>query len=250
MATSAYAELAFPDPPADRPTVLINMVSTIDGKILTGDREEHVMDLGSEDDHATMRFLQAQCDGVMLGAGSLRATPGLWYPAQLARFVVSGSGALPESRFFTDAPERAYVVTYHESAIASEIGMEEQASDELVRGVRVAQLGTRITGHSTVLNLLSAGAITVDFAAIFAYLRVELGIGRLLIEGGSELNSQLLALGLVDELFLTLAPKVKLGRDVPTIADGDPLDRRDVQRWRLLSAIQREDELFLRYRRR
>jgi riboflavin biosynthesis pyrimidine reductase len=54
---------------------------------------------------------------------------------------------------------------------------------------------------------------------------------------------------MVDELFLTLAPKVKLGANLPTYAGGDPLDKEDVLRWRLVGCHPIEDEVFLRYRR-
>ena len=43
-----YAGLSFPDAPGDRPYTFINMVTTIDGKIVTGTREESAQDLGSE----------------------------------------------------------------------------------------------------------------------------------------------------------------------------------------------------------
>ena len=50
-----YQDLKYPEPPNDRPYVVINMVTTIDGKIITGERGEPVHDLGSATDHAMMR---------------------------------------------------------------------------------------------------------------------------------------------------------------------------------------------------
>ncbi|MCW5941355.1 MAG: RibD family protein [Fimbriimonadaceae bacterium] len=212
-----YADLAYPPCPAGRPYVAVNMATTIDGKILTGERDEPVADLGSAVDRATMRRIEASVQAVMIGAGTLRATPGLWYPTDLWRIVVSGSGRVDGgSRFFGDAPDRAILLTGSKNLPA------------LPPGVRVW---------------------SADLADALARLRVDLGIERLLVEGGSELNAQLLAADLVDELFLTLAPKVKLGSLVPTYAGGDPLPRHRVQRYRLLEATVVEDEVFLRYRR-
>ena len=74
-------------------------------------------------------------------------------------------------------------------------------------------------------------------------------VERLLIEGGSELNAALLALDLVDELFWTVAPNVKLGRGVPTYADGEPLPRGSLLSFEIVSVHQVVDELYLRYRR-
>ena len=68
--------------------------------------------------------------------------------------------------------------------------------------------------------------------------------------GGSELNAQLLKADVVDELFLTVAPKIKLGRDVPTYAGGEPLPREAILDFDLLESHVLGDEVFLRYRRR
>lgn len=215
-----YPDLRFPPAPADRPYVFINMVSTIDGKILTGERDEPVMDLGSKVDHATMRQIEASADAVLIGAGSLRATPGLWYDSRLIRIVLTGSGEVfykPDGtlrRFFADAPERAFVAC--------------DRPLDLPAGVR--QLPGEVT-------------------RLLKELRTKLGIERLLCEGGSEINALLFRARVVDELFLTLAPKIKLGRDVPTIADGQPLTRAEVETWNLVSANSKGSELFLRYRR-
>jgi riboflavin biosynthesis pyrimidine reductase len=53
----------------------------------------------------------------------------------------------------------------------------------------------------------------------------------------------------VDELFLTIAPKVRLGRDVPTYAGGEALPREAIQRFSLVEHQAVGDEIFLRYRR-
>ena len=208
-----YASLEFPPAPPDRPYVFINMVTTIDGKILSGERDEPVSDLGSATDHALMRRIEHAAQAVIIGAGSLRATKKLWYPKELLRIVVTGSGEVPtDGRFFTDAPAKAFICT---NAVVTPPA-----------GVRVLPLDLRETLRT---------------------LRQEHGVERLLCEGGSELNASLLNLNLVDELFLTLAPKMKLGRHVPTYADGDPLPRADIQQYAIVEMHRIGDELFLRY---
>lgn len=213
-AASAYQRISsFAHPEESRPFVFINMIATIDGKILSGERDEHVMDLGSKADHATMRYLESLADGVLIGAGSLRATPGLWYAKDLLRFVVSGSGNVDAGcRFFTDAPEKAFLI------------------------------GSEVEG----LNCLPLES----WSDLLESLKRNHGVNRLLVEGGSELNAQLLKLDLVDEIFMTLAPKVKLGADVPTIADGVPFGRDEITEWELMSAKPIGNEVFVRYRRR
>ena len=217
-----YPGLEFPAAPSNRPYTFINMVTTIDGKILTGGRDETVQDLGSDLDHATMRQIENAAQAVLIGAGNLRATPKLWYPKHLIRLVATRSGNVDvSSRFFTDAPAKAYVVT------------SEASQDAVASGLQV----------------LAFGKDRTDWDRLLQYLRHNLGVQRLLIEGGSELNAELLRADLVDELFWTVAPKVKLGRDVPTYAGGVALDRTEVQKYELLTHQKAGNELFLRYRR-
>lgn len=101
--TSVYAGLDF-NTPKDRPFVFINMATTIDGKIITGERDEPVMDLGSKADHATMRYLESCADAVMIGAGTLRATPNIRFDDRLLRIVVTRSGNLDQNHAFFKAP--------------------------------------------------------------------------------------------------------------------------------------------------
>ena len=53
----------------------------------------------------------------------------------------------------------------------------------------------------------------------------ELGIHRVLVEGGGSLNFELLRLGLVDEVTVYLAPLIFGGATAPTLADGAGLVR-------------------------
>ena len=81
-------------------------------------------------------------------------------------------------------------------------------------------------------------------------MREELAVERLHILGGSETNALFIRNNLVDELFLTVAPRIKLGREVPTYAGGEPLAREDLQSYGLLESHTIGDEVFLRYRRK
>jgi riboflavin biosynthesis pyrimidine reductase len=169
-----------------------------------------------------MRNIQSQADAVMIGAQTVRITKGLWYPKRLIRVVVTASGKMNQkSRFFTDAPEKAIVAC------------PKGVKPSVPKGVQV----------------FSKGQKELDLKSLMRFLRKEKGVRTLLIEGGSELNASVLSLELVDELFLTLAPKIKLGRETPTYAGGKPLPRSKIQTFKLLEENRLGDELFLRYRR-
>ena len=98
------------------------------------------------------------------------------------------------------------------------------------------------------IGLLKFGQGGVDFRALFRHLK-GMGVERLLCLGGSETNAEILREELADELFLTLAPKLKLGRGLPTYAGGEPLERERMQQYRLVEHHVVGDEVFLRYRR-
>lgn len=84
-----------------------------------------------------------------------------------------------------------------------------------------------------------------DLPALLRSLR-EGGVKALLCEGGPMLHGSLQAAGLVDDLFLTIAPKLA-GGEAPRIVEG-PLAA--VAELELAWLLEHEGELFARYRRR
>lgn len=212
--------MEFPDPPANRPYVFINMVTTIDGKTVTGDRSEDVLDLGSKVDHTLMRRIEDRADTVIVGASTLRAASKKWDPGTEFRVVVSASGDLDYDLPFFQAGGKGFVACAKSAPAKPTNGVER----------------------------LEAGEKELDFESLLRQLR-DMGARHMLCFGGSELNAQMLERDLVDELFLTLAPKIKLGRRIPTYAGGDPLPRERMTQFELLSHHAIGNEVFLRYRR-
>jgi riboflavin biosynthesis pyrimidine reductase len=85
----------------------------------------------------------------------------------------------------------------------------------------------------------------VDLPALLHELREE-GVGAVLCEGGPRLHGTLWSAGLVDELFLTIAPKLA-GGDAPRIVEGA---LPGVEELELAWLLEQDGELFARYRRR
>jgi riboflavin biosynthesis pyrimidine reductase len=89
----------------------------------------------------------------------------------------------------------------------------------------------------------------LDLEAAMGELRERLSVRTLLCEGGPHLNSHLLAAGLVDELFLTLSPKLAGGdlmSEALRILSGPELDPPATLE--LLGVSEHDSYLFLRYR--
>jgi riboflavin biosynthesis pyrimidine reductase len=83
----------------------------------------------------------------------------------------------------------------------------------------------------------------LDLAALLRSLREE-DVRALLCEGGPTLHGSLQAESLVDELFLTIAPKLVGGGAPPRILEGE-LD--DVVPLELAWLLEEDGELFARY---
>jgi riboflavin biosynthesis pyrimidine reductase len=63
------------------------------------------------------------------------------------------------------------------------------------------------------------GERSLDLAAVLEFLSQELGIRRLLIEGGGHVNGAFLRAGLIDEISLALCPAVDGAQGAPSVFD-------------------------------
>lgn len=213
-----------------RPYLAINMVATVDGRTVVG---RSAAGIGSDTDQRLMRRLRAEADAVLHGAGTLRAdrviprVPKDLEAQRVARgespqplgAVISARGELPASaayfRTATPAWPRLVYSGHHRAESLGRPGVEVSvAQDGVVRLPQVlADLGRR-------------------------------GVRLVLCEGGPTLNAALFAEGLVDELFLTLAPRLVGGWDPLTLLRGAALSGA---RLTIRSLYARGDELFFRY---
>lgn len=219
-----------------RPFVYVNMAMTADGKITSASRE--YPRFTSDRDRRTMDRLRAEADAVIVGAGTIRADDpplgvrdaemklyraSLGRPADLLNVVVTASASLDVgSRFFSEPAVERIVAT-----------VEDAPADRL----------TALRKHAEVWTV---GRGQVDLPELCRRLH-DRGVRRLLLEGGGETNWGFLRDGLVDEIFLTVAPSILGGRDAPTPVEGEGLAMADQQRLRLVSLERIDDELFCRY---
>jgi riboflavin-specific deaminase-like protein len=219
------------EPPEKRPFVAVNFATTVDGRATIGGVSGPI---GSASDTEMLVRLRTRFDAVMIGAGTMRAErygrpvadqdqrerrERLGLPHDPLMVIVSGRLDLPwDAPLFTAGGGRVLVFT------ASEAEPPETATS------------LRVVRHE--------GA--VDMSEAMRYLRDERGIRALLCEGGPRLHAELQAAALVDDLFLTIAPKLA-GGDAPRIVEGElpgiaPLE--------LAWLLEESGELFARYSRR
>jgi riboflavin-specific deaminase-like protein len=219
------AELA----PPGRPWLGLNMVSSLDGKATI---EWRTKGLSSELDRRLFHHLRTQADAVMVGAGTLRAERyGRMTKSEELRekrvaeglasdplaVIVSGRLDLPADLPILNEPEQRVVIATGSDATLSGLGAQ----------VEYARVGD-------------------DLPRLMAYLRETHGVRSVLCEGGPTLNSYLFAAGLVDELFLSLRPKVAGGAAALTIVAGRELV--EPTELELVSVAEGDGDLFTRWR--
>jgi riboflavin-specific deaminase-like protein len=215
--------------PDDRPYLGLNMVESLDGKATLDWRTKG---LSSDLDRRLFHHLRTQADAVMVGAGTAReerygritksdelrqkrVNDGL-VPDALA-VVVSGRLNLPpDLPLLNDRDQRVVIAT---------------ASDEELPGV---------TGD------VEYARVGDDLPRLMAYLGERHAVRSILCEGGPTLNSYLFASDLVDELFLSISPKVVGGSAALTIVAGRELV--EPAEAGLVSLAEADGELFTRWR--
>jgi riboflavin-specific deaminase-like protein len=220
----------FDEPPADRPHVAVNFATTLDGRAAIGGRSGPI---GSGADTEMLLRLRTRFEAVMVGAGTIRAE-------RYGRLV-------PDSEL-REAREQAGLSGDPLAVIVSgrldlpwDAGIfNEGGSVQVLTGSEAHPPDTgadlRVARHEG----------PVDLGAALRRLREEEGVRALLCEGGPRLHAQLEAEGLVDDLFLTIAPKLA-GGEAPRILEGE---MPAVAEMDLVWLFERDGELFARYRRR
>ena len=232
--TAIYEDLELPPAgrrDAVRPYVIINTVSSVDGRTAMGGK---AADLGSGIDRQTMRTLRSRADAVMIGAGTLRAerlTLGLdesGVPQPLA-IIVTDTGDVPlEEHLIVEGGQEVLIL------------LSDAAPRRIVERLLTLAPVMRAPADST-------GAVDLEKALLV--LEAERGVESLVVEGGPGLDHALISLNLVDELFLTVAPELLGGSadQTLTLLRGPALPARDRPTLDLVSIHLSGDELFLRY---
>jgi riboflavin-specific deaminase-like protein len=219
------------EPREERPYVAMNFAVTVDGRATIAGVSGPI---GSATDTAMLVGLRSRFDAVMIGAGTMRAErygrpladqgkrerrERIGLPHEPLTVIVSGRLDLPwDAPLFTEGAGRVLVFT------ASAAEPPETATS------------LRVVRHQG----------SVDLAGALRHLRRERGVRALLCEGGPRLHAELQAAGLVDDLFLTIAPKL-VGGEAPRIVEGALPDIAPLE---LAWLLESDGELFARYRRR
>ena len=214
-----------------RPFVFINVAMTADGKIDTFARKGAA--ISSARDKQRVDRLRAESDAVLVGGRTLldedpkltvksealraeRLARGL-SPNPIKVGVVTNARIKPDSQFLNIGPARVVIFTTTRTS-------KDQLEALRSRGVEVfVHDGPRVDLHEMLKKLK------------------ELGVERLMVEGGATINFELLKNGLVDELTAYVAPMIFGGEKAPTLAGSSGVPREAAIHLRLVDVQQWDD---------
>ena len=213
----------------NRPFVFINIAMTADGKIDTFERKGSA--ISSQRDKERVDQLRADADAVMVGGRTLLdEDPKLTVKSEVLHAERVARGLSPN-------PIKVGVVTQAEIDADSQflnagpadivIFTTRQTSKKYLSLLKARQVDVYVD-HEEKVNLKRA-LVTLK----------DLGVNRLMVEGGATLNFELMRLGLVDEINIYVAPMVFGGESAPTMAAGSglkrseaiPLQLSEVEKW-------------------
>lgn len=215
--------------PAERPYVIVNMVSSLDGRAAL---DGQTRGLSSDEDRKLFHLLRASGDALLVGAGTARIE-------RYGEAVKNDDLRARRERHGLD-PVQPTVIVSGRLMLPSDLPLLQAkgapvviatAADHELEGVE-ADVKYERTGD--------------DLRLLLARLRSEHGIRSLVCEGGPTLTSFLLAGGLVDELFLSISPQLLGGGDEPPITTGPELPQAAGAD--LVWLCESEGELFTRWR--
>jgi 2,5-diamino-6-(ribosylamino)-4(3H)-pyrimidinone 5'-phosphate reductase len=186
--------------------IVINAAMTADGKIATRNGNSAI---SSNADLKRVHQLRNSADAIMVGISTVLAddpqltvrldTAGLRFPT---RVVVDSTGRIPSSsKLLKKANELNTIVA-----------ASNRISSDNIRRI-----------ESTGAKVLVAGRNKVELRKVFRILE-KMGYKKILVEGGGELNWSILKLGIVDELMITISPRIVGGRSAITLVEGKGYD--------------------------
>jgi riboflavin biosynthesis pyrimidine reductase len=188
----------------ERPRLYANFVESVDGTVALPDAGEsgHVISGDNDADRFVMGLLRACADAVLIGAGTFRASPNhLWHAGRIFPPAAAAFAALRRKLELAPTPKLVLVTG------SGELDPHAPAmADALV--VTTPEGAARLRGKlAPGARVVACRSSPVSLAWVLELLRAE-GHELVLTEGGPSLVGELVAESLLDELFVTVSPKI------------------------------------------
>ena len=239
----------------DRPTVIANFVTTLDGVVAfdaDGSSGGGEVSGFADPDRFVMGLLRTMADVVLVGAGTVRAAPTHEWTARRVHPVSADQYAAWRAAMGVASPQpTTLVATASGSLDPGHPGLSAADVPVIVATTGAGAERLRAAGPAPNVRIETAGSGGQVGPTTLIDIAAAAGARLVLCEGGPHLIGDLLGAGLLDELFLTVAPQVA-GRDATThrlaLVEGTSFGIATAP-WAELASVRRSgSHLFLRYR--
>ncbi|HEY2160767.1 MAG TPA: dihydrofolate reductase family protein [Solirubrobacteraceae bacterium] len=228
LSSLALGELA----DEERPYVVANFIASADGRATFMGKSGQ---LGDPADRYLFHGLREQVDAVFAGTRTLMIE-------RYGRIIRDEEGRRRREQRGLSPEPFACVVT-RSGEVPTDIPLFSESESRIVL---FSAAPVDVSGCAAQVELVSVDPGELTLTTVLRTLRSDFGVASLLCEGGPTVFGSLLQEGLVDELFLTLAPKLVGGGASPTITSGSEL--MELQGMKIAWMLEHEGALYLRYR--
>jgi 2,5-diamino-6-(ribosylamino)-4(3H)-pyrimidinone 5'-phosphate reductase len=187
--------------PADL-KVIINSAMSIDGKISSYSGNSRI---SSKKDLVRVHKLRSKVDAIVVGINTVLIDN----PMLTIRYI----------RNNRISPTRIIVDSYGRIPLDSKILRSATKIKTIIVVTKQASRDTIEEIKKSGAYVIIIGSKLVNLKRLFKML-YDMGYRKILIEGGGELNWSCLHDGIVNELIITITPKVLGGRDAVTLVEG------------------------------
>ena len=182
--------------------VILNAAMSIDGKISTRKNDSAI---SSKLDLVRVHKLRSTVDGIMIGISTVLeddpmlnvrySTTGMKNPT---RIIIDSKARIPLNSRIIDSSNKIQTI----------IAVTHNASSRKINEIQKKGAQVLVYGNGK-----------VNLRNLFQQLE-KMGLKKIIVEGGGEINWSVLKLGLVNELVVTISPVVIGGRDAKTLVEG------------------------------
>ncbi len=221
----------------NRPQTTVILAMSADGKIT--DFKRSPAKFGSPADQAHLEKQVAQSDGVMLGAGTLRADG-------IALSIINPE-LLEQRKQQGKLQQPIQIVCSRSGVIDPELDFFHQPVSRWLLTTKIGAQNWQGRSEFEHILVVETPAGDIDWINAFEQLTL-LGIKNIAVVGGGELVASLLMFDLIDEIWLTVCPLIFGGSTSPTPVGGKGFLSSEAIHLNLLSVEKIDQEIFLHYR--
>ncbi|KAB2653574.1 MAG: hypothetical protein DVB32_10505 [Verrucomicrobia bacterium] len=195
----------------NRPFVYLNAAISADGKLAPANRVFEPFTNGY--DQNFLYLLRTRADAVMAGARTVASSDVT---------MDSGGGRFEAIRLREGrSRHNLRIVVSASGNVSPRLRIFEVKSSPVILLTTARANPAALANLKGVADVVPCGDKVVDWNVALTHLWKHWGVRSLLCEGGGELNGALVEAGMVDEIYLTVAPVIFGGHHAPTLADGN-----------------------------